>query len=197
MLTGKEKYLFGQIDECESCPFFYENEKSPYQANYICSASPDVWHPCDNMDKFKDMTLYEVVDAVQDIQRKEEDYWSKLYREKEIKRKKNQEISEKRKQTRNRNYFINREIVNLRRIIKKREESINSLINLVNAHSLTNAMLGGKDFKNIKEIEDKDIPQVVLWKEANERDKVRLEELLKEREKRNKEFKKGENNGKL
>lgn len=193
MLSGKEKYLFGDIDDCELCPFFYLNEKSPYDTMFICSGSPDYWKPCDSMDEYAKMTLSEVVDVVNDVQRTREKRWSDISREKELKRKKQEEATKKGKATRNENFFINREITRLRKLIRERERSIASMLSIVNAHAITKAMMNGESFKNI-EISEDDIPTIVKWKQDNIKDREELEKLILKRKQRNKERNKKKDN---
>ena len=93
------------------------------------------------------------------------------------------EQAKKREQTRSANYQINREITRLRKLIRDRESAIQSLSALHNAFGFANAMMEGRNIDTVP-IENE---QVRIWKQANIRDKQVLEELLKERDRRNKE----------
>lgn len=185
MLEGNEKYLFGEIDQCEMCPFFFDNQGS-YETDFVCSGSPDYWHPCDNMKEYEKMTLSEVIDAVNDRQRAAEAYWMRISEEKDRKRKMKEDIAKKSKETRHENFFINSEIKKLRKNIKARENAIASLLSLVNAHAMTQSFMENRSI-NAKEYREDDIPQIVEWQRANERDRKELERLIEKRKQRNRE----------
>ncbi len=177
-----KKMLFRDLEDCDLCPFNRDNEKK-YRSEYFCSGDPNHSHPCEWMDDYGDMTLQEVTDAVNAKIYAAEAYYEKQWLAKKAKEDKNKELAKKREQTRSANYQINREITRLRKLIRDRENAIQSLSALHSAFGFANAMMEGRD-PNTVPVENE---QVCIWKQANIRDKQILEELLKERDRRNRE----------
>lgn len=180
--------LFEEVDDCSICPFSAVNENDRiFDVVKPCYSHPDYYCPCHYSEKYIGLTNQEVVDIENEHFNKIHDgelKYQKYLKEKEEKKKKS---IEKGKQTRSINYKINHEINRLRSLIRRREEAIASLSSLKDAFSIADAMFSGKystDFKSEKH------PQVIQWEKDNERDKRVLEELIKEREKRNRERKK-------
>lgn len=177
--------LFKEVDDCDICPFCKGNEKE-YGSEFSCTGDPNQSHPCEWMDEYGDMTLQEVVDAVNDKVYAAEAYWEKQWLAKKEKEKKKAELLKKREKTRAENYGLNKEISRLRSLIKRREDAISSLSSLHSAFGIANAIMEGKDPNSISD----NHPQILAWKEANIRDTEKLNQLLKERELRNKERRK-------
>lgn len=182
MLTGKEKYLFGEIDDCSLCPFYPENADI-YRSDIKCNGNPDYSLPCHKMDKYGKMSLHEVVETICLGVWKDKDRENKLRYEEELKKK---EKLEKQRLTRSINRDLNIEISRLRTRIKNRESSIESLISLQGAFSFANAMMAHTKEETREEIIER-IPQIKVWQDANKKDREKLKELIKERDRRNKE----------
>ena len=176
------KMLFRDLEDCDLCPFNRDNEKK-YGSEYFCSGDPNHSHPCEWMEDYGDMTLQEVANAVNAKIYAAEERYERERLAKKAKEDKNKELAKKRQQTRSANYQINREITRLRKLIRDREGAIQSLSALHSAFGFANAMMEGRD-PNTVPVENE---QVRIWKEANIRDTQRLNELIKERDRKNKE----------
>lgn len=176
-----KEMLFSEVDDCDICPFNVNNADR-YGSEFSCNGSCDCSHPCEFMEDYEGMTIEEVVAKENERIYKAEAYAEKIWLAKQAKKEHNAEMARKRQQTRLENLCINKEITRLRRVIRKREEAIDSLYSLQNAVAFTNAMMEGREMKKVEECE-----QIKAWRLANEGDKKKLAELLKERERRNRE----------
>lgn len=175
--------LFGEVDDCSACPFYRDNVKL-FDTDYVCHNNPDAFLPCQYMEDYGDMTLLEVAEEMDSRIRRAEAYWDRQYALERERKEKAQEKAKKAEQTRLANYSINKEITRLRKLIRDREYSISRLESLRSAFSITNAMFEGRPYNGDDYPES---PQVVVWKKQNEIDKKKLDELIKERNRRNKE----------
>lgn len=182
MLTGKEKYLFGEIDDCSLCPFYPENSDI-YRSDIKCNGNPDYSLPCHKMDKYGEMSLHEVVETICLGVCKDRDRENELRYKEELKRK---EKVEKQRKTRSENKDLNMKISQLRTRIKRRESSIESLVSLQGAFSFANAIMTHAKEETREEIIGR-VPQIKIWMDANKKDEEYIEQLIKERDKRNKE----------
>ena len=115
--------------------------------------------------------------------RRAEAYWDRQYQLEKQRKEKATAKAKKAEQTRNANYTLNKEITRLRKLIRDRESAIQSLSALHSAFGFANAMMEGRNIDTVP-VENE---QVRIWKQANIRDKQVLEELLKERDRRNRE----------
>lgn len=180
-----KEMLFKNIDDCDICPFNRDNARK-YGSEYSCNGDPNRSHPCEWMDEYGDMTFQEVVDVINGRIYAAEAQAEKEWLAKKAKEEKNKELAKRREETRLANYTLNKEITRLRKLIRDREGAIQSLSSLHSAFGFANAMMEGRDPNTVPT----NHPQVETWKEANIRDKLKLEALLKERDKRNKERRK-------
>ena len=174
--------LFGDVDDCSACPFYRDNVKL-FDSDYICHNNPDAFLPCQYMEDYGDMTLLEVAEEMDSKLRRAEAYWDRQYALERERKEKATEKAKKAEQTRLANYSLNKEITRLRKVIRDREGAIQSLSSLHSAFRFANAMMEGKDPNSVS-VENE---QIKLWKQANIRDKIKLEELIKERNIRNRE----------
>lgn len=177
--------LFGDIDDCDICPFCKGNERK-FGSEYTCNGDPNHSHPCEWMDEYGDMTLQEVVDVINGKIYAAEAQAEKEWLAKKAKEERQKELAKKREETRFANYSLNKEITRLRKVIRDREGAIQSLSSLHSAFGFANAMMEGRDPNTVSV----NHPQVEAWKQANVRDSQLLNELLKERDRRNKERRK-------
>lgn len=179
------KALFGEVDDCSACPFYRDNVKL-FDTGYVCHNNPDAFLPCQYMEDYGDMTLLEVAEEMDAKLRRAEAYWDRQYALEKERKEKAAAKAKKAEQTRNANYSLNKEITRLRKLIRDRESAIQSLSALHSAFGFANAMMEGKTPNSISG----NHPQILAWKEANIRDTEKLNQLLKERELRNKERRK-------
>ena len=180
--------LFTEVDDCSICPFFCDNEKISH-SEYICNGSPDSYHPCEDMDKYEGMTCTEVVYFVEESMHEAELYWERRYLEEKTHLEKKAAIAAQRNKSRLENYSLNKEIQRYRKAIKQRENSIYRLVSYRSAFNFAGTMIGQSKLKERAEIEN-EIPQIRVWREEIERYKIKLDELIKERNKRNRERRK-------
>lgn len=188
-----ENMLFSEVDDCSICPFSRENENIS-DSEYICNGHPDSYHPCEWMEKYEGMTCIEVVSSVENSMHEAEVYWERKYMEEQARAEKKSEIAAQRRKSRLENYSLNKEIQRYRKAIKQREDSIYRLVSYRSAFNFADTMMGQSKLKEREEIEN-EIPQIAVWREEIERYKLKLDELIKERNKRNRERRKkvGEN----
>lgn len=183
-----DSMLFTDVDDCSICPFSRENENLSL-SEYICNGHPDSYHPCEWMEKYEGMTCSEVVSSVESSMHEAELYWERRYLAEKEKEEKKAIIAAQRNQSRLENYSLNKEIQRYRKAIKQREASIYRIVSYRSAFNFADTMMGQGKLKERAEIE-KEIPQVAVWREEIERYKFKLDELIKERNKRNRERRK-------
>ena len=176
------KALFGEVDDCSACPFYRDNVKL-FDTDYVCHNNPDAFLPCQYMEDYGAMTLLEVAEEMDAKLRRAEAYWDRQYQVEKQRKEKASMKAKKAEQTRNANYSLNKEITRLRKLIRDRESAIQSLNALHSAFGFANAMMEGRNIDTVP-VENE---QVRIWKQANIRDKQVLEELLNERDRRNRE----------
>lgn len=71
--------LFGEIDDCINCPFSYNN-RDEWRSNFYCNGDPNRIGPCEDMEKWKDYTLEEIVYHINNLIMKREEYEDKMIR---------------------------------------------------------------------------------------------------------------------
>lgn len=177
--------LFSKIEDCSECPFSVDNAEK-FNSYWVCNGSPDIARPCEFMEEYENMTLKEVVQKENArILAAQARYYKEQDKQRVIKEKRDN-ITKKKAKTRSENWEINHEISKLRQKIKKMEDAIDSINGICEAVVFANEIMNCKE-KGKKPIEPE---QVKIWRQEIIKDKNRLQELILERDRKNKERRK-------
>lgn len=169
--------FFREVDDCSVCPFEWGGKYS----ECCCHSHPDGYKPCWDMDKYGDMTIEEVIDAVESRLYAAQLHWEEESEKKWVAQEKKKASQEKRRQTEFENYSLNKELTRLRRGIRKRKEFLSFVGSFATALSFTNQIMNNEELKK-PEKKEKHPYELEI-----ERMEKRIEEILLEKKKRAKE----------
>ena len=176
--------LFENVDDCSICPFSaVEGNADIFNVSQPCYGHPDYYMPCQWMEKYKGMTNQEAVAFENKRYLKQRENAEKLRQKRELEEKKKQESIEKRKKTRRANSDINTEIAMLRKRVQKRTEYMNKLEWFFGSVNAVNNLF--REEMNNVDVSDK----IRYYENQNKEDSLRIEELIKERNRRSRERK--------
>ena len=180
--------LFVEIEECDDCPFAPDNVKESGSLFVCDNWNPDTYHPCQWPEKWGNLTCEQVVDSENKrykAWRDRVDAENERKREKELKKR---EINDKRERTKLENIGINRDIKRLRKRIRLREERISDMESYVESINFAERVVNHSETVYTN-------PNIEVLKQLNIEESKQLEELIKERNRRNNERRK-QNKGK-
>ena len=191
------KQLFSDVSECCECPFSINNSEES-GSYWKCQGSNEYSYvegdwPCYDKELYKGKTLEDMVTESNARILAAQEHYYKKEADKKAKKEKQDSITESKRRTRSDNYEINKAISTLRSRIKQMEEAIDSTRRICGAVNFANNMT---DRVNGKKCLVDEPSQIKVWEQQVITDKRKLNDLVKEREDRNKERRKINKNSK-